>query len=233
MRQLPTTVTSSGNQLQVRIANKTTDYSLVALPPEFIEWQIKERMKLFDLLQKNEMPKFLSSHLPTLITYDRNKPDFPVNAACKGIGLVPCCDELEPITQKLKTQLPTIVGSDFKSSLKQRIECAKLFFKNNTKLDPYRLGGLEIFEAQSYKNIMQNPCVSLLFVGDSPTYKSYQLNCIAEVTPQGTPFYDFVRTIRSVFEEAKFHYQQPAYPFAIRYNVVEIIEKSLKVRKNR
>jgi hypothetical protein len=225
-------VTSYGNQIQRELGSSRKQLNLAQLPPEFIDWQIKERLKLFDMLQKNQMPKFLSSHLPTLITYDRNKLDFPVNAACKGIGLVPVCDELEPITQELKAQLSTFAGSDFKSSLTQRLECAKLFFNSRTNFDPCRLGGLEIFEAKSYKNIVQNPYVSLLFVGDSSTYKSYQLNCIAEVTAQDTPFYNFVRAIRSVFEEAQFHYQQPAYPFAIRYNIVEVIEKSLKVRKD-
>jgi hypothetical protein len=233
VKQISSTVTHLGNQIQVEINNNTKQLKLAQLPPEFIEWQIRERMKLFEMLEKNEMPKFLSSHLPTLITYDKNKPDFPVNAACKGIGLVPVYDELNPITQKLKAQLPAIAGSDFKSSLKQRLECAKLFFNSTTKIDPFRLGGLEIFEAQSYKNVIENPCVSLLFVGDSSTYKSYQLNCVAEVTPQETQFYNFVRAIRSVFEEAKFHYQQPAYPFAIRYNIVEVIEKSLKLRKHK
>lgn len=232
MKPLPATVTSSGNQIQVRIANNAIQYNLAPLPPEFIEWQIKERMQLFDLLQKNEMPKFLSSHLPTLITYDRNKADFPVNAACKGVGLVPVYDELEQITQKLKVALPKIAGFDFKSSLKQRLDYAMLFFNNPTKIDPYHLGGLEIFESQSYNNILHNPCVSLLFVGDSSTYKSYQLNCVAELIPENTIFYDFVRTIRSLFEEAQFHYQQPKYPYAVRYNIVEVIEKSLKVRKN-
>lgn len=233
MKPISSSVTSSGDQIQVEINNNTKQLKLAQLPPEFIDWQIRERMKLFEMLEKNQMPKFLPSHLPTLITYDRKKPDFPVNAACKGIGLVPVYEELETITQKLKAQLPSIVGSDFKSSIKQRLECAKLFFNNTTKIDLSRLGGLEIFEAQSYKNIVENPCVSLLFVGDSSTYKSYQLNCVAEITPPETPFYNFVRAIRSVFEEARFHYQQPAYPFAIKYNIVEVIEKSLKLRKNK
>ncbi len=206
------------------------EYSLQKLDNDFIDWQRGERKQLMELLKKDKNPVFLSPHLPTLITFDLNNPDFPVNTVCKGVGLVPIEEKLVEITQEINQIVKKIKNQDFKKTLSLRLEAANIFYDKPEIIDGYALGGLEIFESKSFENIQKNPRVTLFFVGNSPTYKSYQLNCIAEIISPDHPFYNFIINMRSLFEEARFHFQQPVYPFAIRYHIVHILDKSLKVR---
>jgi len=210
--------------------NRKKKFILQELPEEFINWQINERIQLFDFLKNKKQPIFFNPHLPTLITLNTNKIEFPINAACKGIGLVPTNIELGKLTKKINEILNNVTKTDFDSSIHKRIEGAMLLYGYPKKIDRFCLGGLEIFSSQSYKNILKNSTVSLFYVGTRPDYKSYQINCIAEIIKKNDSFYKFMMSMRSLFEEAGFHYQQTSYPYAIKYHVVEVFDKSLKVR---
>jgi len=216
--------------LIVNIHGKQKHFPLKALPAEFIEWQIGERRSLFQSLQQGKEPVFLSPHLPTLLSLNRDFDDFPVNAACKGVGLVPIDSLLETLAKRLRSINAGLQDIEFKDSLPDRTQAVELLFGDKEKINQYALGGLEIFETKSFLNITQDPRVSLFFVTGSPTYKSYQMNCIAEVIDSGQPFYEFVTSTRNLFERAKFHFKQTKYPYAIKYHVVEILDKSLQVR---
>ncbi len=91
------------NQYSIKIIGEKTHkkYSLQKLDNNFIDWQRGERQQLMELLKKDKNPVFLSPHLPTLITYDLNNPDFPVNTVCKGVGLVPIEEKLSEINQEM------------------------------------------------------------------------------------------------------------------------------------
>ena len=78
----------------VQIENQEKQFALEPLPNNFIDWQINERLKMFELLKRGENPTFLSPHLPTLITLSDENNGFPMNAASKGVGLVPQDKEL-------------------------------------------------------------------------------------------------------------------------------------------
>ena len=200
------------------------------MPNEFINWQISERIKLFNFLKDKKQPEFFNPHLPTLLTIDKKKTDFLMNAACKGVGLVPHDKELEQFTKHIHSVIEQFETTDFDENIRKRIEGAMILYDSPEKIDSFALGGLEIFETRSFENILNNPFVSLFFVGASPQYKSYQINCIAEVTEKNHSFYKFMISMRNLFEEAKFHFQQPVYPYAIKYHVIEVLDKSLKVR---
>jgi len=216
----------------IKLKSNKNLYRLTELPERFITWQLSERKKLYDFMQNGKQPDFLSSHLPSVITIDKDNRNFPVNAACKGIGLIPRDDEMINISNKIENLKKEIENKDFISTLRLRIEGAKTLYNDVNKINNTALGGLEIFETQTYNNILKNPFVSIFFVGDSPTYPSYQINCIAEIFDSSHPFYSFMINMRSLFEEAGFHYQQPVYPYAIRYNVIDVLDKSLKFRKS-
>jgi hypothetical protein len=154
----------------------------------------------------------------------------PINAVCKGIGLVPTEGSLEELTDQIQGVLQECDPSDFAGSIRKRIEGAMFLYGSPEKIHRSMLGGLEIFGMKSFQNIKNNPCISLFFVGSGPQYLSYQINCIAEIIPSTDRFYTFMISMRQLFEQASFHYQQPTYPYAVRYHVVEVLEKSLKVR---
>ena len=219
-----------GDTLTVTIQGTPKRFNLQPLPSEFIAWQINDRRLLFESLSKGVKPVFLSSHLPTLLTLERDSLDFPLNAASKGVGLVPDDSLLEILIKQLNQLNTEMKGKEFFSSLPSRRRALELVYGDPAKINHRALGGLEIFETQSFFNIAQDPRISLFFVGGSPSYKSYQINCIAEIVDSKQLFYEFVRAIRSIFEEAAFHFQQPRYPYAIKYHVIEVKDKSLKVR---
>jgi len=222
-----------GETLTVTIQGTLRRYYLQPLPSEFVAWQINDRRQLFDSLSQGGKPVFLSPHLPTLLTFEKDNIDFPLNAASKGVGLVPHDSLLEVLAKQVNQINAEVKGKDFFSSLPKRRKALDLLYGDATKINHRALGGLEIFETQSFFNIAQDPRVSLFFVSGSPSYKSYQINCIAEIVDSKQIFYEFVRAIRSLFEEASFHFQQPQYPYAIKYHVVEVKDKSLRVRGTR
>ncbi len=223
-------ITVDGNVITVKNNGFSKQFLVQSLPEEFIDWQIKERVKIFDHLLQGKNPSFLQPHLPTLITYNPEQDEFPLNAACKGVGLVPIDAELEEITNQIQMRMQQIHTQDFLSTIPHRIEAAGLFYSEPQKIHKNCLGGLEIFETQSYKNIVNHPFISLFFVSGSPTYTSYQIDCVAELIPPDHPFYGFILSMRSLFEQASFHFQQPAYPFAVKYHVIQVKNKSLKIR---
>jgi len=207
------------------------EHKTEALPDSFISWQVSERMRIFKQLESNLKPTFLAPHLPTLITYDSSEGvSFPVNAACKGIGLAPKNKDIDTIVEELSGAYKSIKSNRIEETIQDRVKIASMFYSKHDIIDKKSLGGIEIFQSKSYKNIMQNPYVSLFFIGGIPGYKSYQINCVAEITESGHPFDDFIRLMRGLFEDAKFHYQQPVYPYVIKYHVVQVLEKTLKVR---
>ncbi|MBU7024606.1 MAG: hypothetical protein HXS40_10615 [Theionarchaea archaeon] len=223
-------ITRINTMLECEVNGVSTRVPLGRLPSEFIEWQIEERRKTFNLLKGEGRPTFLAPHLPTLITVNPDTPHFPINAASKGVGLVPEPSEMPEIVTQLGQTASRVKGKDFFSTLKERISAAELFYASQ-KIDVHSLGGLEIFEGTSFSNMTKNPFVSLFFVGGAPSYKSFQVNCVAEIVEKGHPFYQFVASMRALFEEGSFHFQQPAYPYAIHYHVSGVLDKSLKIRK--
>jgi hypothetical protein len=201
-------VLSDTTSVTVRENGTEKRFPLHPLPTEFIQWQIHQRLSIFDHLLKGEKPAFLPSHLPSLITFQKNQEDFPVNVACKGVGLVPRDRDLETLTTQLKQRLHQIGNHSFQSSLAARMDAVLLLYSDLEKVHPSCLGGLEIFETNSFKNITQNP----------------------QVVETKELFYQFVASMRALFEDAEFHFQQPKYPFAVRYFVTHVIDKSLRVR---
>jgi hypothetical protein len=225
-------VNQKNKSIEIEVNEKKLKYNLKKLPDDFIQWQITERLKLFDSLINGKQPAFLYSHLPNLLTINSNSKIFPINAACKGVGLVTNNDKLTKIAEEIKKILDDVNKTDFFKSIDRRIQGAKILYDNKKNIDNYALGGLEIFETKTYNNILRNPFVTLFYVSCFPSYRSYQINCIAEIFDKNQPFYKFLISMRSLFEEANFHYQQPKYPYAIKYHVIQVLDKSLKMRKD-
>ena len=139
--------------IEVETNNKKSKYNLQKLPDDFIQWQINERIKLFDDLKNRKQPKFLSSHLPTLVTINNDRKNFPVNAVCKGLGLVTIDIQLNKVSDEIKAILNEINKIDIFESIDKRIQGAMLLYDNKEKINKYALGGLEIFETKTYNNI--------------------------------------------------------------------------------
>jgi hypothetical protein len=223
-------ISREDSDILVEMNGQQKRFQQVALPQSFIDWQLSERKQMFQHLQNRERPFFFAPHLPTLITRSGENTEFCLNAASKGVGMVPVDEEIHHITREMTDAVKNLNIKDPGSMLQPRVNAALLLYGDSEKINRFCLGGLEIFETQSFLNMMNDPRVSLFFVGNAPSYKSYQIDCIAEIIEPQHIFYQFVSAMRSLFEQENFHYQQPCYPYAIKYHVIQVFDKSLKVR---
>jgi len=195
----------------------------VELPGKFIAWQIHTRQELFEKLLRREPVQFLASHLPVLATL---RSEGTVNLATKGVGLVP---KLQHIAQyiDLFTRVLRESGSrPREETLAARVGAARELLRHPDHIDGRRLGSLEIFEGETFRNIRGDPRIALLFTGTGPDYLSYQVEGVAQIVEPGRPVYEFLRASRLLFEHERFHIAQPAYPHAYEFVVSEVRDKT-------
>jgi len=202
-------------------------FKLAELPERFIDWQIQSRKELFSKLLRREPVHFLASHLPVLATLT---PEGTINLANKGVGLLPREEHLQHYIELFSRVLAESQDRPWEETLPGRVEAASELLHHPEHIDLYRLGSLEIFEGQTFKNIQKNPRVALLFTGAGPQYLSFQLDGVAEILGPGHPVYEFLRMSRLLFEYEHFHIAQPRYPYAYQFWVFEIKEKTPRRR---
>ena len=111
-----------------------------------------------------------------------------------------------------------------------RVETARAVYANPEHLDWRRLGLLEIFEGQTYKNLTSFPFASVLWTGDSPVFMSFQADCAVQVITNEDPRYRFAWAMRRLFEYEPFHVVQTMFPFAYLFWVHDWHDKTPKRR---
>lgn len=193
------------------------------LPEKFIAWQIRSREELYEKLLRHEPVQFLASHLPVLATL---RPQGTVNLATKGVGLVPKHEHIAHYIELFTRVLRESRAQSLPETLAARIGAACELFQHPDHIDARRLGSLEIFEGETFRNIRSDPRIALLFTGGGPDYLSFQVEGIAQVVEPGQPVYEFLRASRLLFEHERFHIAQPAYPHAYEFLLSEVREKT-------
>lgn len=199
------------------------------LPEKFIAWQIRSREELYEKLLWREPVRFLAGHLPVLATL---RPRGTVNLATKGVGLIPKREYIARYIDLFTRVLDETRGQAWDGTLAARIGAAREFLRHPGHIDPCRLGSLEIFEGETFRNIRDDPRIALLFTGGGPDYLSFQVEGIAQVVEPGEPVYEFLRASRLLFEHERFHIAQPAYPYAYQFFVTHVREKTPHRRRS-
>lgn len=197
------------------------------LPGKFIAWQIRSREQLYEKLLQREPVHFLASHLPVLATL---RPQGTVNLATKGVGLAPKHEYIAHYIELLTRVLHESRAQPPQQTLAARIGAARELFQHSDHIDTRRLGSLEIFEGETFRNLRRDPRIALLFTGSGPDYLSFQVEGIAQIIEPGQPVYEFLRASRLLFEHEHFHIAQPAYPHAYQFLVSEVREKTPRRR---
>jgi hypothetical protein len=198
----------------------------VRLPDDFLNWQSEARL---DMFQKLEMygakeVRMAPAHLPVLASILEGL--FPINLASRGIGLLPKEEYLQKFTDHFKTLREQVDDTNFASSLSKRIAGAKSFYSEKEYFNPYILGGLEIFEGQTSRNLMENPVASLLYTGVAPKFLSYQLNGVVKFVKKNNPYYEFLLAARELFAFDSFHVTQHKYPYGYLFHITEVKNKT-------
>ena len=202
----------------------------VELPAKFIAWQIHSRQELYEKLLRREPVQFLASHLPVLATL---RSEGTVNLATKGVGLVPKQQHIAQYIDLFTRVLRDSGSQPRKETLAARVGAARELTRHPDHIDAGRLGSLEIFEGETFRNIRSDPRIALLFTGTGPDYLSYQIEGVAQIVEPGQPVYEFLRASRLLFEHERFHIAQPAYPHAYQFVVSEVREKTPHRRGSR
>jgi hypothetical protein len=166
---------------------------------------------------------------PVMCTFDASSP-FPVNAAVKVVRLTLKDEVIEDGIDDLEGEVLALQGMPFNETIEDRIEIYRKLYLKDKDVDRFRLGAVEMFGDVTYRNIQRDPRVSLNFYWHDPksTYmKSYQINAIAEISHPGTPYYRFMRLMRSLFSTRFIETRRDSYVVAYKLWVSEVLEKTL------
>jgi hypothetical protein len=99
------------------------------------------------------------------------------------------------------------------------------FYRDTGNVDNTQLGGLEIFDGATYANLKEDSRASLLFAGEAPAFRSYQVDGIIEFVSAPDPYYDFLLAAREMFGRDSFHVPQKAYRRGFVLHVTQVRDK--------
>ncbi len=201
------------------------------LPQPFVQWQLEYKRGVYDAIAKNEYIAFNAGHLPVVGTWADQ--GLVPNLANKGVGFTPKDEHLEHYVAFVNAavdriqQLPPHAVNETREL---RVATAREFYAHPEHIDWRRLGLLEIFEGDTYRNLARNPLASVLWTGNSPVFMSFQVDCAVEIIPSDHPRYRFSWAMRRLFEYEPFHVVQTMFPYAYTFWVVGWHDKTPKRR---
>ena len=195
------------------------------LPINFLAWQRQARISLCTRLMTDgpSSVKTMPAHLAVMSSVSE---DGTVNLATKGMGLLPKPDRLEESTGLLRSAIDKCQGSAWETTLHQRATTLLNFYDDLDRFDNTKLGGLEIFEGSTYRNLTRNPKATLLFTGEAPIFLSYQIEGRVEFVPIGDGYHAFLSAARELFAHDRFHVFQTSYPLAYLFHVSKVRDKT-------
>lgn len=159
---------------------------------------------------------------------------FPVNSAKKIIRLTLTDEALEEKILELEGAELSFQGRAFVDTIEERIELYQKIMLDDTQIDRFRFGAVEMYGDQTYQNIQRDPRVSLNFFWTqeaAPEAQGFQVNCVAEIVPPGDPFFRYMRLMRRLFSSKLLDLRGTEdYICAYKFWVCESKDKSLTER---
>ena len=114
----------------------------------------------------------------------------------KGTGFTPIDEQIDYYITLLDDCLERCRGRPWKETLEERIAVIRRFYEHVEHIDLRRLGLLEIFQGQTYRNLRADPRITLHYTGDGPDYPSYQINALAEIVGPEDKRFQFIYLAR-------------------------------------
>jgi hypothetical protein len=207
------------------------ELDILELPEQFVRWQLDYKRRVYDAIEKNEYVAFNAGHLPVVGTWDDEK--LVPNLANKGVGFTPKDEHIPHYLKVVEDAVEKIQGLPphaVDETRALRIGAAREFYAHPEHIDWRRLGLLEIFEGETYRNLTRRPFASVLWTGQSPVFVSFQVDCAVEVIPTDDPRYRFSWAMRRLFEYEPFHVVQTMFPYAYTFWVTGWHDKTPKRR---
>jgi hypothetical protein len=201
------------------------------LPEKFVRWQIEYKRGVYDAIERDQYIAFNAGHLPVVGTI--GETGLVPNLANKGVGFTPKDEHLDRYLDLVESAVERIQGLPAHAvdeTRALRVATAREFYAHPEHVDWRRLGLLEIFEGDTYRNLSRRPYASVLWTGNSPVFLSFQVDCMVEVITSGDPRYRFSWAMRRLFEYEPFHVVQTMFPYAYCFWVVDWHDKTPKRR---
>jgi hypothetical protein len=226
---------------QVRVADGVANLSrnggeekafeIKELPEKFVKWQLEYKHSVYDAIERNEYVAFNAGHLPVVGTWDES--GLVPNLANKGVGFTPKDEHLEhylEVVEAAVDKIQTLPTDAVDETRQLRVTTARELYSHPEHVDWTRLGLLEIFEGDTFRNLSRHPMASVLWTGNSPVFMSFQVNCVVEIIPPEHPRYRFSWAMRRLFEYEPFHVVQTMFPYAYTFWVYGWVDKTPKRR---
>jgi len=217
----------------VEAGSATREFPIRELPEQFIQWQLDYKRRIYDAISKDEYIAFNAGHLPVVGTLSgEDQAVFP-NLANKGVGFTPKDEHIEhyvTLVEDAVEQIQALPPHAVDQTRELRVRAAREFYAHPEHIDWRRLGLLEIFEGETYRNLMRRPFASVLWTGNSPVFVSYQVDCVVEIIATDHPRYRFSWAMRRLFEYEPFHVVQTMFPYAYTFWVTGWHDKTPKRR---
>jgi hypothetical protein len=206
------------------------EFTITELPEKFVQWQLDYKRRIYDAIAKDEYIAFNAGHLPVVGTLGEG---FVPNLANKGVGFTPKDEHIEhyvKLVEDTVERIQALPPHAVDETRDLRIATAREFYAHPEHIDWRRLGLLEIFEGDTYRNLTRRPMASVLWTGQSPIFVSFQVDCAVEIIPKDHPRYRFSWAMRRLFEYEPFHVVQTMFPYAYTFWVYGFHDKTPKRR---
>lgn len=207
--------------------------AITELPDTFVQWQLDYKRRIYDAIAKDEYIAFNAGHLPVVGTMGDQGAGLVPNLANKGVGFTPKDEYIEhyvKLVEDTVERIQALPPHAVDETRDLRIATAREFYAHPEHIDWRRLGLLEIFEGETYRNLTRRPLASVLWTGQSPIFVSFQVDCAVEIIPKDHPRYRFSWAMRRLFEYEPFHVVQTMFPYAYTFWVYGWHDKTPKRR---
>lgn len=199
---------------------------LAELPDEYLTWSFGRRVEDLQAWREGRMPPLAGPHCAAVASYGGRAADglFSINNAIKGIGWLPRAEYLHAMTAELE--------ETHGDALPEKLKRLEGWYRRGAELfDRQRQCSLELFtqggqETQTYRNMLADPRVALVFFDIT---HSYELHCLAQVlAPEDTA--------RSPYEQQVVRYTNAVHDYVhgnrggqkltVIYHVVAVYDNS-------
>lgn len=220
-------------RIEIDISGLKVSFPLNAIPDAIYEAIVNTLEGIQDTNEKLHCLYEATLMKPTVSSVN-STGIFPVNSAKKLIRLTLTDEALEDKILELEGAELSFQGRSFQDTVEERIELYQQIMLDDSKIDRFRFGAVEMYGDQTYQNIQRDPRVSLSFFWSqeqAPEAQSYQVNCVAEIVPPGDPFFRYMRIMRRLFSSRLLDLRGTEdYICAYKFWVCEAKEKSLTER---
>ncbi len=192
---------------------------LTPLPPVFTDWQIRTRIANLRFFLTGEGDHDFAVHTGYMATLGA-PGGFPLNAAAKGIGLLPEGD-LAPLTAEIEALVARAVAEGEKETREERLRFLLRLYET-VAMDRRVLTTIELYGKGTWRNVLADPRCTVLF--SSYRGASYAVNGVVEVVSPGDPVYRYVVALHDLFHPPRGPRRE--YPAAYRIWACETWDKT-------